>query len=109
MESEWQRAVNDLASTDAHTEKAALSTSYNVSDRLSHQVIQKSVRAYSSFMKRMPIELIDETIEPEEFEKLVKTSVKRGIKRKAQELAHDDEGGCMHGSSAQDERQREQN
>ena len=77
MESEWQRAVNDLASTDAHTEKAALSTSYNVSDRLSHQVIQKSVRAHSSFVKRLPIEFIDETIEPEEFQKLVKTSVKK--------------------------------
>ena len=71
VESEWQRAVNDLSSKDAHTE-AALSRSYNVSDRLSHQVIQKSVRAHSSFMKRMPIEFIDETIEPEEFQKLVK-------------------------------------
>ena len=41
VESEWQRAVNDLASIDAHTAKVALSRSYNVSDRVSKKASER--------------------------------------------------------------------
>lgn len=79
----WDRAIQDLATIDAHSATMARSIHYDVSDRIVGGVIKKSVRSFYTVMKAMPVNVPEEPMGDEEFELLVKNMGKRGVKRPA--------------------------
>ena len=80
-QSDWERAVPDLASIDAHSAAMAMSQSHNVSDRIHGGVVKKSVRSYYTIVKRMPIEFNDNAMDAEELTGHVRNIGKRGVQR----------------------------
>ena len=55
-------AIDDLAKIDAHSAAVARTVHYDASDMIDGGVIKKSVRAFLSFTKRLPVELPEERV-----------------------------------------------
>ena len=84
-ETTFSNAVKDLAELDAHSAKMAMTIHYNLSDRITGSVINKSRKAFYSTMKRMPLEFPDEALNQDEFQHILSNMGKRSFKRKAPE------------------------
>ena len=77
----WNTAIDELAKIDAHSAAMARSIHYDVSDMIDGGVIKKSVRAFLSVMKRLPVDFPEERIGKDEFDHLLANMGKRGVKR----------------------------
>ena len=67
----WDKAIDDLAEIDAHSSRVARSTHHDVSDSLGGGVIKKSLRAFQSVMKRLPVDFPPERSGDDEFDNLI--------------------------------------
>ena len=81
----WNTAIDDLVKIDAHSAAMARSVHYDVSDMIDGGVIKKSVRAFLSVMKRLPVDFPEERIGKDEFDHLLANMGKRGVRRPVEE------------------------
>ena len=81
----WNAAIDALAKTDAHSAAVARSVHFDVSDMIDASVTKKSVRAFLSVMKRLPVDFPPDAIGKNKFDHLLANVGKRGVKRPVEE------------------------
>ena len=77
-------AIDDLAKIDAHGAAVARSVHCDASDMIDGGVMKKSVRAFLSVIKRLPVDFPKERVGKDEFDHLANMG-KRGVKRPVEE------------------------
>ena len=85
------RSTDDLAKRDARSAAVAWSVLYDVSDMIDGCVTKKSVRAFLSFTKRLPVDFPPDAIGRDEFDHFLANVGKLGVKRPAEEDIADDD------------------
>ena len=70
--------LKDLAEIDAHSEAMANSLFYDLSDMVEGPLIKKSIRAFWTLNKKMPVAIPDEVLTEENWNELVANMGKRG-------------------------------
>ena len=84
-------AIDDLAKIDAHGAAVARSVHYDVSDMIDGCVMKKSVRAFLSVTKRLPVDFPPDAIGKNEFDHFLANMGKLGVRRPAEEDIADDD------------------
>ena len=76
-------AIDDLAKIDAHGAAVARSVHYDVRDMIDGCVMKKSVRAFLSVTKRLPVDFPPDAIGKNEFDHFLANMGKLGVRRPA--------------------------
>ena len=84
-------AINDLAKIDAHSAAVARSVHCDVTDMSDGGVTKKSVRAFLSVTKRLPVDFPPDAIGKDELDHFLANVGKLGVRRPVEEDIADDD------------------